>query len=684
MANLNTTQPHALLSCGICAVPYDNNAHQAKFLACHHTFCVGCLTNIKPARRVRIQCPSCRLFTRLPENGIGGLQTNFYITGFQEFSESMEQPRVVTNAGGCHGHTNVRPCFCVTCGLSICPDCSTVEHSARDGHFVISVTKEESTYLDELNVSHKSLALNKKGLQIIESEIALLTAAKDSAIKDMESCMDLAREQLERRRDDLLHIILDRFSEQRDILLDKQNEIQEATETIKKSITEAKNVTKTGHLNNLKPISETLKKINEKTQFTSSSLHLGENYLAFDSNKGLEEFKKCLGEFGQTYSNGYLPSTVAFGSTEATAGHKATLTVEIRNHHGDKLPVCSGSVSVQVTDPAGTEVQTTLSTSGPECSATFTPKMSGFHKLSGMFLEQPLTSEKTHLPVSSNNPVSKFGQSGNGHGTFQSPLGVAIDNHNCLYICDIGNRLIQKFTGDGEFLIQFNAAAHKANCATCDIALDLNRGLIICPELVINSNSGKSCLRLHRGNNLLAFTLQGELRHTYPLTNSIGNAPFLATNSYGHIIMSDVQNRCLVEVDNDGNFVRKIGNFKQPGLIAINDEEEIIVPDSLDDCVYIFNPDGTVKLKFGSSGTGKGQLKNPWGLATDGENILVGDCGNKRIQVFKNDGTFLLMIESSEDPILQPRGLAVNKDGYVYVVDAYSKNIKKYKYRDVN
>ena len=558
-----------------------------------------------------------------------------------------------------------------------------MDHPAKDGHFVISVTKEESVYLEELNVSNKSLALNKKSLQLIESEIALLTAAKDSAVKDMQTYMDLAREKLERRRDDLLRVILDRFSEQRNILLDKQKEIQNATETINKNITEAKTITKTGHLNKLKPISETLKKINEKTQSISSNLHLGENYLAFDSNKGLDGFVGSLGELGQTYSKGFLPSMVTFGSTEATAGHKATLTVEICNHHGDKLPITSGSFSVQVTDPVGTELQTTLNvtfgTTGVDCTVTFTPQMSGLHKISGMFLGQPLTSEQTHIPVSSNNPVLKFGKPGKGYGAFNFPWGVAVDNQGFLYVSDIGNGLIQKFTAGGEFLSQFsNIAVHRRNHSTCDIALDLDRDLILCTEIEIIGN------RLQKCDSLIAFTFQGELYDTYPLTSNIPTSPFVATTSRGHLIVPDVTNKCLVELDIEGNFVRNIGNVKRPGHIAVDDEGNIIVPDRADDCVYVLNPDGEVNIKFGSSGTGKGQLRDPLGLATDGENILVADSGNKRIQVFKKDGTFMFTIDSSEDPLLRPRGLAVTRDGHVYVADAQSNSIKKYKYRGVN
>ena len=397
-----TTNPEEFLSCGICAEPYDDDIHQGKFLSCHHTFCSHCLNKLMndapPGVQIAIQCPNCRSHTDVEYRQIDKLQTNFYIAHVQEIFKSTVPRETAANLLGCHGHNDQPICdFCVTCGKYFCCDCSVMKHTAKKEHSVISITEPETSYLQELNLSHQSVMKINKNLQLVESEIALLTAAKDTAIKDMET---MIKQVYEQHRNVLMKNILDQFNAQHDALLDRQKQMQEVNEFLNETVTQAENIIETGILKNLRTISECLREMEESVQSVCTSLDLGKNHLAFDSNEGMEEFNNCLDKLGRIYFKGFLPSAVAFRSTEATAGHKATLTVEICNHRGDKIPISPGSVSVQVTDPTGKEVQTALSTSGPECIVTFTPQMSGLHKVSGIFLGQQLTRKQTCIPVS--------------------------------------------------------------------------------------------------------------------------------------------------------------------------------------------------------------------------------------------------------------------------------------------
>ena len=677
----NPRSPQEFLICSICEEPYDDNTRQAKFLKCHHTFCFSCLDQLShngDFKLANIQCPNCRYQTRVPRNGVEGLQTNFYITSFKEYSEPTETPKAVPNVIGCHGHNSQSlSYFCVTCGVAICADCKTVDHNATTGHSVICISEAEFTHLEELNVSQKTLTLNKRNLHTIETEIALLTAAKETAINDMETCIALAREQLEQRKNDLMNCILDQFNAKQTALMDKLKQIQEANELLNENITIAQHIITRGDLRHLKHISGNLKKVNEETKTISLSLDLGKNYLAFHSDKGIDEFKESFSTLGKVFTKGFLPSMISFRHVDAMAGHEATHKLEVYNHHGDKMPMASGAFSLQVMDQTNKELDTTVHYSdGSECTVTFTPQTSGLHKVSGMFLGQQLINEQTHISVSSNEPVLKFGEPGDGNGTFHGPWGIATDNNNCLYITDPSNKLIQKFTADGKFLKQFSVAVHGKNHTTCDIALDLDKELILCAQ-TLHEDDGFA-----QGESILVFNFEGELRNTYNLCDE-WKAFSIAIDGHGDIILSNLSNECLFKVNKEGTFLDVIGPSVYPGYIAITDDGTVIVPDENNDCIYILNKDGTVRHTFGSSGTGNGELKQPCGVAADSDYILISEVGNNRVQIFKHDGTFVSMIESTEDPLDHPRGLAVTKDGHVYVVDTLNDCIKKYKYRDV-
>ena len=674
----SSSDPDDLIVCGICEELYDDNTHQPKFLSCFHTFCVHCLNKLdkkEPAKSAIIQCPNCRSSTQLSENRVSGLQTNFYIHRMKNMSRNIEQCRTVGNH--CHKHINqVKSYLCITCGITICHDCVIMDHTAETGHAIISISNEDVSYLQELNVSHETLLLNKKNLRLIESELSLLTAAKETAIKDLESFIKLANKQLEQRKNDLRNQILDIFNTQRDTLLEKQNQIQEATKILNKNITKSKTMTKTGDLGKLRSINESLKKVNENMLSDFSKLDLGDNYLELKADDGINELERFLCTLGKIHSKGLLPTKITFKSTEATAGLKATLTAEVYDHRGDKMTVPVSLLSIQITDPVGTELPTHLAITGTQCTVTFRPQMNGLHQVVATFMGQRLMSGQTHFSVRSNNPVLKFGKHGKGKGTFGSPWTIAIDSNACLYVVDNVNKLIQKFTAEGNFLSQFSVAVHNKDHTTCDIALDLNKGWIVCPETSV-TNTGLTGV-----NNILVFNLEGELLNTYALTDT-KCAFYIAMNTHGDIITSDILKKNLHKVDGGGTFLCHIQRINSPGYMSINDDDSIIVPDRTADCIYTLNPDGSVRHRFGSSGTGKGQLKKPCGIAGDGEYILVTEEGNNRIQVFRNDGTFVSMIGNEEDPPLKPRGMAVTRDGHVYVVDWGNHCVKKYRYKDV-
>ena len=66
-----------LTTCPICFEQFDN----PKSLPCLHAFCLKCLQDHFKYRRPGdvVSCPTCRKKFQIPEDGLGGLQHNFYM-----------------------------------------------------------------------------------------------------------------------------------------------------------------------------------------------------------------------------------------------------------------------------------------------------------------------------------------------------------------------------------------------------------------------------------------------------------------------------------------------------------------------------------------------------------------------------------------------------------------------------
>ena len=121
----------------------------------------------------------------------------------------------------------------------------------------------------------------------------------------------------------------------------------------------------------------------------------------------------------------------------------------------------------------------------------------------------------------------------------------------------------------------------------------------------------------------------------------------------------------------DGTAVRRIGSkgngngqFEYPwGLLLVGDR--LYVSDQNLHLVQYFSATtGQYIGQFGSEGNGNGQFSLPRGMSTDGKgNILVADFNNKRVQVFKEDGTFVQVIQCDG----KVSDVAVDNEGKIHI-----------------
>ena len=679
--SISTAELQELLVCDICAETYDNEAHRAKFLDCHHTFCSECLDLLARQRQEdsnTILCPNCRHPTHLPENGVHGLRINFYIEKVKACSDANQQTKDDLKTDCCYKHRN-QPLafFCETCGTAICRDCTVFDHDKTSGHDVVNfadaVTSQRDELQDRINISRVIRTKVHDVVHQIESEMDKLLVCTDSAMEDLRSVIHSAHQQLQQCEHDVTNVLFQEYEGQQHTLLDDKLKFHQAGTLLDKYVCHSDALMKTCDLNEMSVMTGKLNNAAEMAKSQFALFYARKECLTSGMITSGASLNESLCHLKNNCLKSVLPTKVLVKNCEITTGFKSSLTVELLNDDNNRVPMAACFLIIAIRDPRGNELPVALNTTHPESVVTFTPEKSGRHDISVMYLGQKLMGKQTHISVMSNDPVLKIGGLGDGNGAFNSPRAIAIDNNNCLYVADTGNGLIQKFSADGEFLSQFPVSTINKDHAAFSVALDLNKGLIICTEILIENNAAV------KGNTVLLFNLEGELQHSYTINDT--SCPLtITTNGRGNALISDTVEKCVLEVEKTGNVLRRIGDFKYPGYICTSDDGSIIVSDVFGHCIFIFNPGGS-EHQFGSFGTGKGQLKKPFGVATDGEYILVAEGTNNRVQVFRCDGTPVHVIESNGDPLNQPRGLAITKDGHVYVVDRENHCVKKYKYR---
>lgn len=110
----------------------------------------------------------------------------------------------------------------------------------------------------------------------------------------------------------------------------------------------------------------------------------------------------------------------------------------------------------------------------------------------------------------------------------------------------------------------------------------------------------------------------------------------IPANNFPVIVWTEQHNIStrIVHMRSFGNDGHPSDNLCRPWGIACDKEGHIVVADRSNNRIQIYREDGTFVRRFGSQGSGHGQFDRPAGVAVDGRRrIIVADKDNHRIQV---------------------------------------------------
>jgi DNA-binding beta-propeller fold protein YncE len=212
----------------------------------------------------------------------------------------------------------------------------------------------------------------------------------------------------------------------------------------------------------------------------------------------------------------------------------------------------------------------------------------------------------------------------------ESPMDVACDTNDDIYVTDSVRRQIYIFNTKGKFLrtIGGNAQLLRPTGMAMNTAARLLYVADTLRHQVVVLGLDGSVVRTigRRGNG------PGEF-----------NFPTSLTLAAGNLYVVDAMNFRIQSFAADGRFLTTFGKLgvqsgtlNRPKGIAADSDGHLYVADALFETVQVFDTEGRLLYYFGSTGAAPGQFQLPAGVYITNRNIIyVADSLNRRVQVFR-------------------------------------------------
>jgi len=156
----------------------------------------------------------------------------------------------------------------------------------------------------------------------------------------------------------------------------------------------------------------------------------------------------------------------------------------------------------------------------------------------------------------------------------------------------------------------------------------------------------------------------------------------VAVDGADNIYVTDSTSGKIFCFDANGKFRRVIGSIKGEGYfkratgIAVDSPaQQIYVTDTLRNQIWVLDMQGNVMQKIGARGASEGQFNFPTELRLDGQDLLVVDAMNFRVQVLDRTGKFEYAVGQMGDGLgymFRPKGIGRDSEGHLYVVEGLS------------
>ena len=236
--------------------------------------------------------------------------------------------------------------------------------------------------------------------------------------------------------------------------------------------------------------------------------------------------------------------------------------------------------------------------------------------------------------------VAKWGSQGPGPGQFREPWGIAVDDEGYVYVADTWNHRIQKFDRNGNFLLQWGTFG--------DTRGELGQeGVFYGPRDIAIDGEGNLYVTDTGNKRIQKFSPEGEFLGQWggagvnpgQFDEPVGIA---ISERSGDIFIADTWNRRIQRFDKDFNFIAQwpVQGWESESVVnkpylALDAADNVYVTDPENYRVLKFSPEGELLAVWGEFGTDSRSFNLPTGIAVDAvDNVYVVDSFNHRVMKF--------------------------------------------------
>ncbi|GAB6031809.1 hypothetical protein CHUAL_010211 [Chamberlinius hualienensis] len=643
-----------------------------KVLPCFHTFCQPCLEknaaeNGGNGSMDKLECPQCHQDCHLNSQGVDGLVTDYAVSRFLEISGFEGQSGVHCTA--CKSKESNASARCFDCANFLCTNCVMAHQFMHcfEGHRVTSFGELQAACngKDDLKVEKPVSCLRHKTELVryfcktcnipICKECTLIEHPKN--LHDYEYLTEVGAKQMayvnQLIEDGRLKVVelrgtlknVEHTSAHLQVQYHKsQNEISETFQFYRSVLEERKQdaLKELDSVYSAKQVSLSVlcQKIQEAIERTYATCEFMERALKHTSIAEVLMFKKNLDTKFQSLLNYNPEASLQSGYDIEFVSNYQAIQVGVRNTFGyirSNSEVSGGGNKLQpIARPNGSVGSSSSSSNG--CSVNGVGNNGG--NVNGCplppahcngVLDRPY--QNGHISSFESNILSKRFSSANNLGPFSTSL------------TDL-NPYEKWSSGTGDM--------------TNSLGGNTNNG--------VGPTNGVGCGSIFQNGNdhfnlptdsVIDISMSGKL---ISCLSSSAPASFPPK--------SQIKRQKMIYHCKFGEFGVMEGQFTEPSGVAVNAQNDIIVADTNNHRIQIFDKEGRFKFQFGECGKRDGQLLYPNRVAvvkTSGDIIVTERSPTHQIQIYNQYGQFVRKFGAN---ILQhPRGVTVDNKGRIVVVE---------------